>query len=373
MGFLADLFGAPSRPGPGGEASFAQVERTLRLRGDDRNRVLASYLIMYAETGFDCAVDGDWEAAAVQYSGGADQVPGDLASVAPFDTMQSLLAYNAIVCRILGRGLTADLQTEVEQRLAPPKGLFARKVTPLQTAVARQAAFLLLASGLHRRHEYEAAAVWYSAGAAPAGDFGLEAARRLRKAVNRMDLPPEYWVPGVVKLSLKGNLTLLQPVATKVVVYASGEGVASRLDIPMLQQGINFEERCVQLVRAMGFVAHTTEKTGDGGIDILARSTLPLLSGEVVIQCKDWRAPVGEPILRDLYGVVSARQAIKGICITSGTFTQKAKDFAQGLQLELVDGAQLNYWLGRYMDQGEQEAAAGDAAPQVPALTSATP
>lgn len=105
----------------------------------------------------------------------------------------------------------------------------------------------------------------------------------------------------------------------------------------------------------MGFVAHATQKTGDGGIDIVALPSLPLLTGKVVIQCKHWRAPVGEPVLRDLYGVVSARQAIKGMCITSGTFTEKAREFAKGLQMELVDGAQLNYWLGRYMEEAEPE------------------
>jgi len=105
--------------------------------------------------------------------------------------------------------------------------------------------------------------------------------------------------------------------------------------------GLTFEAKCLRLVRAMGFNAQTTKQTGDGGIDIIARSTQPLLAGEYVIQCKDWSAPVGVSPVRDLYGVVAGTRANKGILITSSTFTKPAQDFAQGKQLELIDGEEL--------------------------------
>ena len=105
--------------------------------------------------------------------------------------------------------------------------------------------------------------------------------------------------------------------------------------------GLAFEEKCLRLIRAMGFHAQTTKQTGDGGIDIIATSTQPLLAGKFVIQCKDWSAPVGVSPVRDLYGVVTGERANKGILMTSSTFTKPAQDFAQGKQLELIDGEEL--------------------------------
>jgi len=113
--------------------------------------------------------------------------------------------------------------------------------------------------------------------------------------------------------------------------------------------GLAFEEKCLRLIRAMGFHAQTTKRTGDGGIDIIATSTQPLLAGEYVIQCKDWSTPVGVSPVRDLYGVVAGTRANKGILITSSTFTKSAQDFAQGKQLELIDGEELERLSTEYM------------------------
>jgi tetratricopeptide (TPR) repeat protein len=120
------------------------------------------------------------------------------------------------------------------------------------------------------------------------------------------------------------------------------EGAREILPLDKDKTGLAFEEKCHRLIRAMGFHAETTKRTGDGGIDIIATSTQPLLRGQYVIQCKDWSNPVGEPPLRDLYGVVVSMRANKGILITSSTFTKAAQLFAQDKQLELIDGEQLD-------------------------------
>ena len=46
-------------------------------------------------------------------------------------------------------------------------------------------------------------------------------------------------------------------------------------------------------------------------------------------------------MVRELYGVVAAESASGGIVISSGSFTQEAKDFARGNPLELLDGSAL--------------------------------
>lgn len=101
--------------------------------------------------------------------------------------------------------------------------------------------------------------------------------------------------------------------------------------------GIEFEGLCAAIISDMGFQIELTKASGDGGIDIIARNSLPLYRGKYIVQCKRYSGTVGEPILRDLYGVVMSERANKGILMTTGTFTRSAIAFAEGKPLELID------------------------------------
>lgn len=101
--------------------------------------------------------------------------------------------------------------------------------------------------------------------------------------------------------------------------------------------GVDFEHLCATLISGMGFQVEVTKASGDGGIDIIANSSTPLYKGRYIIQCKRYAGTVGEPILRDLYGVVMSERANKGILMTTGTFTRSAIAFAEGKPLELID------------------------------------
>jgi restriction system protein len=46
-------------------------------------------------------------------------------------------------------------------------------------------------------------------------------------------------------------------------------------------------------------------------------------------------------VVRELFGVLTAEGAAGGVVITSGAFTQEARNFARGKALKLVDGGQL--------------------------------
>jgi restriction system protein len=105
----------------------------------------------------------------------------------------------------------------------------------------------------------------------------------------------------------------------------------------------------------LGFRAELTKPTADGGIDIIAFQDQPLLRGKYIIQCKDWANAVGEPVLRDLLGAVAAEDAVKGILITSSTFTEGAKRFAEGKRLELIDGRDLESLTAQSERQNIQE------------------
>jgi len=112
--------------------------------------------------------------------------------------------------------------------------------------------------------------------------------------------------------------------------------------------GRALEEDVKELLQSMGLKAATTRTTGDGGIDIIAYSDSPIFSGKYVIQCKDWTGSVGESVVRDLYGVMTAESANKGILVTTGAITKAAQKFAEGKPLELIDGYQLNELLQKH-------------------------
>ena len=61
-----------------------------------------------------------------------------------------------------------------------------------------------------------------------------------------------------------------------------------------------------------------------------------------MVQCKRWRArKVGVEIVRELYGVMSARGAVGGYVVSVGVFSDEAKRFAQGRNIELWHGKML--------------------------------
>lgn len=117
--------------------------------------------------------------------------------------------------------------------------------------------------------------------------------------------------------------------------------------------GAEFENLCCNLLKKMGFEVETTKASGDGGIDIIAKTHQAFIQGVYIVQCKRYSGSVGEPIIRDLYGVVTSERANKGILITTGTFTKSAKDFAYGKQIELVDGEYLDRLLNEYQVKWE--------------------
>lgn len=106
-----------------------------------------------------------------------------------------------------------------------------------------------------------------------------------------------------------------------------------------------FERICQRLLRESGFEqVVVTGKTNDGGIDGHGVLKLnPLVSFNVIFQCKRYKDSVSSPQIRDFRGAMAGR-ADKGIFITTGRFTQEAKKEARrdGVSpIELVDGEML--------------------------------
>lgn len=100
-----------------------------------------------------------------------------------------------------------------------------------------------------------------------------------------------------------------------------------------------FEMLCGEACRRKGFAVEETGLGGaDGGIDLILRR-----GGETwLVQCKRWKTfKVGVKEIRELYGIVAAERATRGIFITCGEYTQEARTFAADKPLDLVNGSAL--------------------------------
>lgn len=106
-----------------------------------------------------------------------------------------------------------------------------------------------------------------------------------------------------------------------------------------------FEDRVALLFQKLSYEVTQTPASNDGGYDALAvKDGVPFL-----IECKRYgeRTSVGRPDLQKLVGAMSGR-ASHGIFVTTGRFSQGARDYAQGKNLWLIDGPELIRLLTAY-------------------------
>ena len=95
--------------------------------------------------------------------------------------------------------------------------------------------------------------------------------------------------------------------------------------------GEGFRQQGYQVIESGGGGA-------DGGVDLVLRKG----GDKFLVQCKQWKAfTVGVTVVRELYGVMASNGAAGGFVVTSGRFTDDAKDFASGRNITLMDGAAL--------------------------------
>lgn len=129
-----------------------------------------------------------------------------------------------------------------------------------------------------------------------------------------------------------------------------------------------FEALVAEAYRCKGYAVIENHSAGaDGGIDIRLHKDGALH----LVQCKQWRShKVGVAIVREMFGVLVAEQATSMIIITSGLFTQEAKNFAHDKAIDLIDGAQLAQLISQ-VKPSSQGAANEAPAPNYPQATAA--
>ena len=111
---------------------------------------------------------------------------------------------------------------------------------------------------------------------------------------------------------------------------------------PSALNGMTWQEFEMLVGEAFRRRGYTVTETGGGGADGGVDLTLRKDGENFLVQCKQWKAfKVGITTIRELYGVMAADGAAGGFVVTSGVFTKEAKSFAEGRNIDLIDGSEL--------------------------------
>jgi len=145
---------------------------------------------------------------------------------------------------------------------------------------------------------------------------------------------------------------------------------AHRADVVATMSWREFEVLVGEYFRRQGYVVIDNGGGGpDGGVDVWLQKG----SDRYLVQCKQWRARrVGVQTVRELYGVISAKRVAGGFVVTSGDFTEDACRFADGREVQLINGRELQTTI-RAQARNMSRAIRPAVADSVTAVTSATP
>ncbi len=113
-----------------------------------------------------------------------------------------------------------------------------------------------------------------------------------------------------------------------------------------------FENLCKRLLRELGFEkVVVTGASRDGGIDGYGMVKLnKIISYKIAFQAKRYNKTVGSPDIRNFRGSLDGK-AQQGVFITTGIFTQDAKDEANRdgvVSIDLIDGHKLVEFLKEF-------------------------
>lgn len=149
---------------------------------------------------------------------------------------------------------------------------------------------------------------------------------------------------GSLAFVLTGWALALQQRAKPQTPPPAGQGIGLTLDELHAMDPSDFEAWVTELFQSRGYFAKNIPDSGDHGVDLWVVTP----NGErAIVQCKRYRGVVGEPVVRDLYGVMQHENAPLGFLVTTGSISEAAGKWASGKRIELIDGAQLALLAGQ--------------------------
>lgn len=112
-----------------------------------------------------------------------------------------------------------------------------------------------------------------------------------------------------------------------------------------------FESYCAQLYQIMGVDVEQTSNSNDGGYDLI----LHYQNGEKgLVECKCYNtSKIGRPLIQKLVGANQIVGAKSLIYITTSDYSVSAREYAEEIGVELINGIELMNLIDRYMRPGQ--------------------
>ncbi len=112
--------------------------------------------------------------------------------------------------------------------------------------------------------------------------------------------------------------------------------------------GLEFENQIAAKFQEFGWVTKITSYSGDHGADIIATC----INKKLVVQCKDWAAPVGFDAIKEIHTARSIYDADFAAVVSKNGFTTQAISAAQKLNIVLLTPTELK--LGFHFDRSQE-------------------
>jgi restriction system protein len=112
--------------------------------------------------------------------------------------------------------------------------------------------------------------------------------------------------------------------------------------------GTDFERLCFMYFEDKGFKPENTKVSGDHGVDLVIKD--PKDGMKIAVQCKRWKKDnsVGNADLIKLFAGSRAYKCMGTLFITTSTYTNAAKDYADAVNMEIWNGfyvkEKINKW-----------------------------
>ncbi|UCC15247.1 MAG: restriction endonuclease [Gammaproteobacteria bacterium] len=143
----------------------------------------------------------------------------------------------------------------------------------------------------------------------------------------------------IVGLAIGGLFMLAAVVSLYRRAGFGGDG-AGALNFDKIEQlsWQEFEGLCTAFFKQQGYEVSETVQGLDGGMDLQLHKDDML----TVVHCKHWpERETGVFSVRELFGIVVARNARKGLLVSSGSFSEEARSFARDVGIRLICGQEL--------------------------------
>lgn len=98
-----------------------------------------------------------------------------------------------------------------------------------------------------------------------------------------------------------------------------------------------FEGNCKKILEKVGWTARTTPKSGDQGVDVIAKKDDVL----IVVQCKFYTQPVGNKAVQEVVAGKTYYKAKYAVVVTNNTYTKSARQLAKSCGVVLLNVKQL--------------------------------